>query len=267
MTYMPLSIWDLVLASLLILINGGLSVYYRLGMERHLFISVTRMVVQLTAIGFVLKFIFAQTSPLWTLVLAFFMVAVAGREVLARQSYQFKGWQAYALSTTTLLVVGILTTLFAVVTVINSQNWYTPQYFLPILGMILGNSLTGIAIGLESLVTSAKRDQLAIEARLALGHDRFEALAHIRAQALKTGMMPIINSMSASGLVSLPGMMTGQILSGVDPVEATKYQILIMFLIAGATAMVTLLTVIGAIYMLTDERHRLVLSVLKKREN
>ena len=195
------------------------------------------------------------------------MVAVAGREVLARQSYRFKGWQAYGLSSSALLVVGLLTTLFAVVTIIHSKNWYTPQYFLPILGMILGNSLTGIAIGLESLLSTAKRDQLAIEARLALGQTRFEALAHIRTQALKTGMMPIINSMSASGLVSLPGMMTGQILSGVDPVEATKYQILIMFLIAGATAMVTLLSVIGAIYMITDDRHRLVLSVLEKRKN
>ncbi len=264
MSYLPLSIWDLVLASLLILINGGLSLYYQLGIERHLFIAVLRMVVQLTAVGFVLKFIFLQTSPLWTLALAFFMVAVAGREVLARQTYKIKGWQPYALSASTLLIVGAITTLFAVVTIINSDHWYTPQYFLPILGMILGNSLTGISIGLESLVTQAKRDHLAIETRLALGHSRFEALSHIRAQALKTGMMPIINSMAASGLVSLPGMMTGQILSGVDPVEATKYQILIMFLIAGATGLVTLFTVIGAIYMITDDRHRLTLFVLRK---
>ena len=69
--------------------------------------------------------------------------------------------------------------------------------------------------------------------------------------------MPIINSMAATGIVSLPGMMTGQILSGVDPTEAVKYQLLVMFLIGGATGLGVLLATFGSVWRLTDERHRL----------
>ena len=102
-----------------------------------------------------------------------------------------------------------------------------------------------------------------MEARIALGHKRFEAIDEPLRQALKTGMMPIINAMAASGIVSLPGMMTGQIMAGADPVEATKYQILIMFLIAGATASGTLLAVVGSASRLTDDRGRLRLERLE----
>ncbi|MGI9383497.1 MAG: ABC transporter permease [Methyloligellaceae bacterium] len=84
---------------------------------------------------------------------------------------------------------------------------------------------------------------------------------------MKTGIMPIINSMSATGIVALPGMMTGQILSGVDPLEATKYQLLIMFLICGATALGVLVAVLGGAWRLTDVRHRLRLDRLRIEED
>ena len=111
---------------------------------------------------------------------------------------------------------------------------------------------------------SAQRERASIEARIALGASRVEALSVVTRQALKTGMMPIINAMAATGIVSLPGMMTGQILAGVDPVEATKYQVLITFLIAGGTALGAFLAVMGGARLLTDERHRLRLDRLEK---
>ena len=95
------------------------------------------------------------------------------------------------------------------------------------------------------------------EARLALGCTRWQALHEIQRQALRTGMMPIVNAMAATGVVSLPGMMTGQILGGVDPTEAVKYQILIMFLIAGSTGLGVMLATFGAVRRLTDARDRL----------
>lgn len=257
MTYVTLSYWDIALAACLIIINGALSIVYRLGVERQLLIATLRMCVQLGAIGFVLKFIFAQTSPLWTMGLALIMILMAGREVMARQTDRFRGWWAYGLGTTTLLFVGTIATIFGVGVLIGPEPWYAPRYVLPILGMMLGNTLTGISLGLENMTTTVKRERNAIEARLALGATRFEAMDQVRRQALKTGMMPIINSMSASGIVALPGMMTGQILSGVDPIEATKYQLMIMFLIGGGTALGVLIAVTGAVRLLTDERHRL----------
>ena len=257
MDYVALSLFDLGMAALLILINGGLSVALGLGLERTLAINTLRMVVQLAAIGFVLKFIFSQSGPWWTFGWAFVMLAVAGYEIIARQTYQLKGFLAYGLGTVTLMLVGFVCTGFAIGLLIAPEPWYAPRYVLPILGMMLGNTMTGIALGIETLSVAIKKGQDVIEAQLLLGASRMEALKDYMRQALKSGMMPIINAMAASGIVSLPGMMTGQIIAGVDPIDATKYQLMIMFLIAGGTALGTTAGVYGMAYLLTDERHRL----------
>jgi putative ABC transport system permease protein len=265
MSYVPLTPRDLVLAAALILVNAGLSFAFRLGLERSLFIAAARMVVQLGLIGFVLKFIFAQTSPAWTLLLALVMVGFAGAEVLGRQQRRPAGPAAYALGTGTLLFVGLFATVFAVAGVIGPEPWYAPRYVLPILGMVLGNALTGVALVLDTVSQAVVRERPAIEARLALGATRLQALDEVLKRALRTGTMPILNAMAASGVVSLPGMMTGQILAGVDPVEAAKYQVMIMFLIAGATGLSVVLAGFGAVVLLTDERHRLRLDRLVAR--
>jgi len=116
--------------------------------------------------------------------------------------------------------------------------------------------LTGLA-ALHALTQSAVRDRAAIEARLALGAPWREALRPTARDTLRTALIPIINSMSATGLVALPGMMTGQILSGVDLIEAVKYQLLISFLIAGGTALGALAAVQAGVWRLCDNRHRL----------
>ena len=123
--------------------------------------------------------------------------------------------------------------------------------------MILGNTMTGIAIGLNTLTGQIKRERAAIETTLALGETRAVAFRPFVRSAVRTGMTPIVNAMSAAGVVSLPGMMTGQILSGVDPLEAIKYQILIMFLIAGGTSIGVVTAVHAAALRLSDARHRL----------
>lgn len=264
MSYISLSPHDLALAALLILINAGISLTFRLGLERTLLITTLRMVAQLALIGLVLKWIFAQTSPLWTLLLATIMIAAAGHEAVARQHRRIAGWRTYGLGTGTLLLVGTFATMFAVGGIISPDPWYAPRYVLPILGMVLGNSLTGIALALDTLTENAWRDRAAIEAQLSQGATRSTALGDTARRALKTGMTPILNAMAASGVVSLPGMMTGQILAGVDPVEATKYQILIMFLIAGSTALGVLAATFGGVLLITDERHRLRLDRLAR---
>jgi putative ABC transport system permease protein len=265
MTYVPLSLLDLALAAALILVNGAISLGFRLGIERTLLVNTVRMLVQLGLIGFVLKFIFAQASPWWTVGLAVIMISVAGGEVLARQSNRLQGWWGYGIGTSSMLLIGILTTLIAVAAIIRPEPWYAPRFVLPLMGMILGNTMSGISLGLETLTTTFKRERGSIEARIALGHERLQAIEAPLRHALKTGMMPIVNAMAASGIVSLPGMMSGQILAGADPVDAAKYQIMIMFLIAGATAMGTLLAVAGAALRLTDERGRLRLDRLQAR--
>jgi putative ABC transport system permease protein len=147
--------------------------------------------------------------------------------------------------------------MFGVGVVVAPDPWYAPRYILPILGMVLGNTMTAVALVLERLNEAAQRERAAIEARLALGARRYEALGEPLRSALRTGMMPMLNAMATTGVVALPGMMTGQIIAGIDPVGAAKYQVLIMFLIAGATALGSFLAALGGVWLLTDDRHRL----------
>jgi putative ABC transport system permease protein len=123
--------------------------------------------------------------------------------------------------------------------------------------MLLGNTMNGISLGMDKLNQSVYHQRLIIEQRLMLGQEYQEVIKEIRAESIRTGMIPIINSMAIAGLVSLPGMMTGQILSGTEPVEAVKYQILIMFLITAGTGFSAMLaTWIGARHLF-DDRQRL----------
>ena len=257
MDYIQLSYVDIALAALLLVFNGILSLLLSLGVARQLFVAAIRMTAQLLLVGLVLTFLFELASPIWTGLMVLVMVAVAGYEVMARQKNRFAGWWAYGLGVSTMMVATISVTVLALSTQIRPDPWYNPQYAIPLLGMILGNALTGISLGLDTLTAAATRERNAIEARIALGQARFQALGNVMRDALRAGFMPIINSMSATGIVSLPGMMTGQILAGVAPVEAVKYQLLVMFLIGGATGFGVILAVLGGVRRLTDDRHRL----------
>jgi len=251
--YVTLSYWDLALASVLVLIDAGLSLIFGLKIHRNLLIAAIRMSVQLTLIGLVLTALLSLVSPLWTGLAVLAMILFAGQEVMQRQDRRLSGWWSFGLGTGCMIMASVLVTAFALLTAIRPSPWYDPRYAIPLLGMILGNCMTGIALGLNTLTTSLMLRRSSVEAQLMLGATRWDAAAPVTRGAL----MPTINSMSATGLVSLPGMMTGQILSGVPPVEAVKYQILVMFLIAGGTGFGAVAAVLGGVYRLTDARHRL----------
>ncbi len=256
MSYIALTYWDLALASLLILLNAGISFAFQLGIGAKLLIATLRSLIQLSLMGLVLKTLFTLSSPYWTGFAALFMVLFAGREIMARQKRRLSGLWAYGLGTATMLMASVFVTGAALLT-IAPDPWYDPRYALPLLGMIIGNTMNGISLGLHNLVEGLTRDRAAVEAQLALGESKWTATLPIVRNALTTAFMPIINSMSAAGLVLIPGMMTGQILAGADPIEAVNYQILIMFLIAGGVALGALSSVLGGVLRLTDQRHRL----------
>ena len=255
-TYVPLSASDLIIAATLVALNGAISLAYGLRLEKSLAIASVRMVVQLAAVALVLKYIFEQTSAFWTAVFAAVMAVAAGAEIIMRQERRFKGWRALLMSSSPAFFAGLVTT-FIALAVIQPQPWYAPRVLLPILGMLAGNAMSGVSLVLDAITSAAVRERTAIEARLALGATRFVAFEDVMRRSLRTGLMPILNGMAAAGVVSLPSMMTGQILAGIDPVEAAKYQVMIMFLIAGATAIAVLACALSAVHLLTDERHRL----------
>jgi putative ABC transport system permease protein len=257
LTYIHLSYGDLVLPALLVVMNGALSIALHLKLEKQLIIATVRMFVQLVLVGYVLTFLFATVSPFWTALAAIVMVLFASREIVARQTRRLKGVWTYGLGAACTLMAAGTVTIFSLLTQLHPDPWYHPRYALPLLGMILGNTMTGISLGFDVLTNGLVRDRAAVEAQLALGKTRYQALLPVIRDALRSGFMPTINGMAAIGLVSLPGMMTGQILAGVEPADAVKYQLLIMFLIAGGTGLGTLTAVIGGGYRLTDHRHRL----------
>ncbi len=252
-----LSALDLGLAAVLVLLLGLLGWRMQLGISRQLYIAALRTTVQLLLIGLVLKALFASTSILFILLIACVMISVAGWEILSRQKRKLRGWWGFGISAGSLFVSSFLITLLCLHVVIQAEPWYSPQYAIPLLGMLLGNTMTGIALGMDRLVQAAWQQRPVIEQRLLLGEEACDAISDIRKEAMRAGMIPIINSMAAAGLVSLPGMMTGQILAGAPPVEAVKYQILIMFMITAGTGfgVVSVLWLISK--RLFDERERL----------
>jgi putative ABC transport system permease protein len=263
MTLIVLTPYDLALAASLVILLALLSIQLRLGIARQLLFSGLRTVVQLMLIGVILKSIFSYVHLGWITLLAIVMLLIAGREVMSRQKYRLKGWWGFGLGTLSMFISSFSITLIALNVIINVDPWYTPQYAIPLLGMMLGNTMNGISLGQDRLNQSAWQQRSIIEARLMLGWTWSQAISDIRQDSIRTGMMPIINAMAAAGIVSLPGMMTGQILAGTAPMEAVKYQILIMFLITAGTGFGTFVSVWFGSRRLFDERERLRLERLQ----
>lgn len=259
-SYISISASQLIASSLLILINMGLSVGLRLGLEKTLVIATIRMVVQLLLIGYVLNWLFSLSNPIAILILALLMTSIAGISGVNRTSRRFVGiyWRSFL----SVLVAAFFVTQFSILAVIRVDPWYDPQYFIPLLGMILGNALNGVSLGLEQFMESLVSNQGKIETLLSLGATRWEATHGEVKQAVRRGMIPMINSMMVMGLVSLPGMMTGQILAGANPLDAVRYQIIIVFAIASGTALGTLGVVLLAWQALLSPSHQLRLDQL-----
>lgn len=235
---------ELGVATILVVAAGVVSVVLRLGIERRLAVAAVRTVIQLGLLGLVLERVFAFRHPVVIVGILVLMTLFAAREAAGRTSRGYRGimidaWLAMAVSC--FVVGGIVTQ-----AVVGVEPWYDPQYVIPLVGMILGNSLTGIALGLDRFLDFLATRHDEIELRLAFGATRGEALAAPLREAVRTGMVPIINAMAAAGIVSLPGMMTGQILAGAPPLQAVSYQIVVMFMIAAAVAGGAMLVVILA---------------------
>jgi len=258
-----LQAFDLVLAGMLVLAAGLVSMALRLRLEKRLLIASLRMVVQLLLIGYLLKWVFGIENLFLVLGLAALMIIAASRAAVTRPARTFRGvsWFAFLSLTAT----GMVTTVTVTGLIIGVDPWWRPQYMIPLLGMILGNGLTGISLSLDLLLESLveKRDE--VEMELALGASAWEAGRTPMANAVRRGMIPIINTMMVVGIVSLPGMMTGQILSGTDPLDAVKYQMVVMFMIAGATALGCMVLTLLAGRRLFNSRHQLEAHRIRKR--
>jgi len=246
---------DLAVASLLVLVAGGLSLTLGLGLERRLLWAALRTVVQLTLLGYVLTWVFGLDHPGVVLAMAALMTVAAARAAVRRPSRRYRG--AFGHAFVALLVTGLSTTAVVTQVVVGVQPWYEPRYLIPLLGMVFGNSLTGIALCLDHLLESLDEGRAHIELALSLGATAKEASRDALRESLRRGLIPIINAMSVAGIVSLPGMMTGQILAGSSPLTAVAYQVVVMFMIAAATALGSMLVALLVRRRLFNDRHQL----------
>jgi putative ABC transport system permease protein len=252
-----LSIFDLGFCAVLVLLLAGLSFQLRLGVGKSILVAALRTVIQLTLIGLVLRTVFAEVHLGWIALIALVMLLVAGREVMMRQHRRFKGLWGFGLGSLSMFVSTFSVTILVLVVVIGEDPWYSPQYAIPLLGMMFGNTMNGVALGVDRLTQMIWQNRNVVEARLMMGQNRREAVSDIYRESIRAGLIPIINAMAVAGVVSLPGMMTGQILAGISPMIAVNYQIIIMFMIAAGTGFGTIVAVTIGIRRLFDERERL----------
>jgi putative ABC transport system permease protein len=252
----PIEYWQLGLALVFILLAGGTSLWLKLGLGRDLAVATFRTFSQLFLMGYVLVYIFEIKLP-WLVMLVFcFMIFFAARIVGRR--VKKSGLNLFRPVFVSMLLSYTVVTYVVVGVVVQSDPWWEPRLFLPLGGMVVGNSMNAIALALERLVAESKNRRPQIELMLTLGADGREATAAIFSDAVRAGMIPSINSMMAVGVVFLPGMMTGQILGGSDPITAIKYQIVVMLMIVGSTALGSVAAVMLARGRLFNEHLQLV---------
>lgn len=226
---------QLALATLFVVFVGILSLRLSLGITKDLAIATVRTYVQLLALGFVLRWVFGIDSPWLVVGLVLLMVLAATRILVKRSPDAPPGIFGSAFAS--MALTGFLITFAVTGVIVQVQPWYLPQYVIPLAGMVIGNSMNGIALALERVFADLDRQEGEVLALTALGATPWEAAHPAIRDALRAGLIPTINSMAAAGIVFIPGMMSGQILAGADPVIATGYQIVVMLMVAAATAL------------------------------
>lgn len=227
----------------LMVIAIALAAWQRLGLEGSLAMATVRTVMQLLVVGYVLEIVFALSNP-WA-VLAVIVVMASIATIVARNRISQKVPHLLPIVGGSILVSTALTLAYVNLLILQPDPWYQPQNLVPLAGILLGNAMNAAAIGGERLVKTLNNSRLEIETYLSLGATPDQATAQYCREALKAGLIPTLNTMMVVGIVTLPGIITGQILAGASPLNAALYQILIMFMLALATLITSLLVIRG----------------------
>jgi putative ABC transport system permease protein len=237
-----LGLMNLLLAYGLVLLAIALARFRGIGQEGQMLWASVRMVFQLFAVGYLLHFVFEVKSPLPViailLAMAGFSLQVMGGRIRDRMPRFYR-----VMGSSIFIGCGGVTFIFCGV-VVGYAPWYDPRYLIPLAGMIIGNSMNGASLAAERLATEIYGRREEIESALCLGATSRQASDEALRSAFRAAMIPTMNTMAAMGIVSLPGMMTGQILSGTDPIVAVRYQIAIMCAITGAVAITSYLIIL-----------------------
>ncbi|MBW3630603.1 MAG: iron export ABC transporter permease subunit FetB [Gemmatimonadetes bacterium] len=225
---------DLTLAVGLILIAIGVSRWQKLGLEKDFVVGAVRTVFQLALVGYVLVYIFALDR--WYLVIAALlsMLVVATHTAVYRHEESRRA--LLGITAAAMLLGSGLSLLYVGAVVVRMEPWYNPRYLIPLFGMIVGNAMNAAALAAERLRSEMESRRAEVEAYLALGASPERASREPVRRSLLASLIPTVNGLMVVGLVSIPGMMTGQIIAGASPLTAFRYQIVVMFMLASSVA-------------------------------
>ena len=237
-----IGLWQLLLGLIFILIAQTASFVYHLGLNRDITVGTVRTFAQLFLMGYALTFIFQLNNPWFTL--GIFAVMAISASFIVRGRVKEKQVPYMLPTFLTMFISYFVTALFVSGLIIGVTPWWEPRYFLPIGGMVIGNSMSALAIALERLFREMRQQKDLIETNLCLGANYREASSEMFKNAVTAGMIPSINAMMGAGLVFIPGMMSGQILAGADPLQAIRYQIVIMLMLVGSTATTSIIAIL-----------------------
>lgn len=237
-----LHIWQMLAAYIFVLIVMLMVKIKGIPREKELFISSVRMTIQLILTGHLLLYLFDSSSPLYTILILIGMEVFAVHNIIKRTKLKFSSRLTRIIAFS--MAAGTISCLlYFLLVVVRITPWYNPRYFIPVAGMLIGNSMTGISLGVSRLTEGMELQKNMVEGALMLGATPKMAAKQIVDHAFDSAILPTINSMVGMGIVFLPGMMTGQILSGTSPVTAIEYQIAIMLGILGSVALSVILFV------------------------
>jgi len=234
--------WRLAASYLFLVLLMIMSQLLKLGHGREFLAATVRMTLQLVLAGYILELIFSQQHILVTLGIMLFMQTFALFTIYGRVKGKISAGLKRVVAVALFVGTSIPLAYFMIV-VIAADPWYTPRYFIPIAGMTVGNSMTGVTLGAERLARIFQSSRERIEEALMLGAAPQEAVREFLGDTFSAAIIPTINAMLGMGIIFIPGMMSGQILAGASPVDAIKYQIVIMMGILGSVALAVYLII------------------------
>ncbi|MGD7008262.1 ABC transporter permease [Metabacillus sp. 84] len=235
-----IDLWRLIAAYAFIVLL--LFIVKRRGIRREwkILFATARMTVQLVLVGYLLTYIFERPNPFISILIVLIMETFAVMNIFRQVGEKLSSKLKLSIAVS-MLAGSIASLLFFNFIVVHFEPWYEPRYFIPIAGMIIGNSMTGLTLGVKNMTEGMKKQKLVVEGALMLGAKPEEASRTIVNSAFDSAILPTLNNMLGMGIVFLPGMMTGQILAGASPLVAIEYQIVVLLSITGSTALCVLL--------------------------
>ena len=239
---LSIELWRLIASYLFLILLLIMSQLLKLGRGKEFLIATVRMTLQLVMAGYLLELVLNQRHILVTLAIMLFMQIFALLTIYGR----VKGTIGPRLKRVVALAMFLGTTVplaYFMLVVIAADPWYEPRFFIPIAGMTIGNSMTGITLGAERLAQVFQTSRARIEEALMLGATPQLAVSEFLAETFSAATIPTINSMLGMGIIFIPGMMAGQLLAGASPLGAIKYQIVIMMGILGSVALAVYLII------------------------